>query len=186
MTINELYQKNRHLINDGDLILFNGTGIVANVIKYCDNAEFSHIGVVFKAHDALYIEDANSNGVQADRLSFRINSYKENASFIILRPLISNDKIKIALHNLLNRPDNKSIKYDYINGISELLNRKFKLNLNIKHNDDRDICSDFISTYAKELILCTDEFNSLLLVLPQDYLRYNNSFNVSILQLIDK
>jgi hypothetical protein len=160
------------MIKDGDLILFHGTGIIAKTIQFCDKSYYNHIGIVFDKCGALYIVDANENGVQADRLSLRINKYRNGGNFTIVKPLCDNSDIQIALSNLLKRSDAKTIKYDFWNGIKELLNRKFNFNLKVKTTESHDICSDFVSSYQLELGMLNDDFKKVRIAFPEDTIRY--------------
>lgn len=170
--ITEKYKRVRQYIKDGDIILFHGKGIVASIIQNCDSSYFNHVGVVFEKLGALYIVDANENGVQADRLSFRINKYSPKGDFTILKPTATSEEIQIALTKILKRSDGKTIKYDFWNGFKELMNRKFGWKLKVDLDESHDICSDYVSTYEVELKMVTDEFLKLRIAFPQDSMRY--------------
>lgn len=180
MTIQEKYKLNRPILKDGDVIFFSGIGIVARIIRWCDNSKYSHIGIIVEKHGALFIVDANASGVQADRLSWRIKKYDAGADFTVVRSLESQVKIDSEMYHLLRRSDEKWIKYDFKNGIKELCNRKFGTHFKIYLNDERDICSDFISQYQIYLEMVTDVFKDKTIVFPEDGLRYINNKNVSI------
>ncbi len=171
------YERIRRQIKDGDLILFHGTKIIAKTIQYCDNAYWNHIGVVVEKHGALFIVDANGNGVQADRLSYRISKYK-SGNFTIIQPLVD---IEVAMVNLLKRSDDKWLHYDFRNGIKELFNRKFGWNLEIKMRDEHCICSSNDEQYVKDLEIMTIEFSKLRIPFPQDYIRYLDLTKAKIL-----
>jgi hypothetical protein len=174
--IHQKYRRLRNLINDGDLILFHGTGIIARTIQAADSSYYNHIGIVFKKCGALYIVDANADGVQADRLSRRINKYKNGGDFTIVKPLRTSQEIETALVKLLTRSDEKTIKYDLFNGIKELINRRFNTNFEITKEDGRDICSDFVSQYQVDLNIVTEEFKGLRIAFPEDTIRHKNDF----------
>jgi len=171
-SINDKYKRVRQYIKDGDIVLFHGRGIVANIIQNCDHSYFNHVGIVFEKLGALYIVDANENGVQADRLSFRINKYSPKGDFTVLKPTATNEEIQIALTKILKRSDGKTIKYDFWNGFKELMNRKFGWSLKVDLDESHDICSDYVSTYQVELKMVTDDFLKLRIAFPQDSIRY--------------
>ena len=174
-TIQEKYNRIRPQIEGGDLILFRGTKLLAKLIQWCDDSYFNHIGVVVEQYGALFIVDANGDGVQADRLSQRINSYKKYADFTILKPLASEYRIEEAMHNLLKRSDNNTIKYDFNNGAKELFNRKFNPSFKINENSEkRAICSSNVFKYAISLDMVTSGFRTLRIAFPQDYIRCLN------------
>ncbi len=169
--INAKYQRLRPLISNGDVILFHGTKPLARLIQFCDKSYYNHVGVVVKIYDALYIVDANASGVQADRLSKRISSYKAG-DFTIIKPNATGIEIDTALAKLLKRSDAKWIKYDFLNGTKELANRAFGYKFEIKYSDDRDICSDFVSQYQKDLDMLNEYFEYVRIAFPQDTIRY--------------
>lgn len=171
-SINDKYKRVRQYIKDGDIVLFHGRGVVANIIQNCDHSYFNHVGIVFEKLGALYIVDANENGVQADRLSFRMNKYSPKGDFTILKPTATNEEIQIALTKILKRSDGKTIKYDFWNGFKELMNRKFGWSLKVDLDESHDICSDYVSTYQVELKMVTDDFLKLRIAFPQDSIRY--------------
>lgn len=177
ISIKEKYQLLRPSIKDGDLILFHGVGFVAKIIQHCDKAYWNHIGVVTERHGALFIVDSTGKGVQADRLSYRIEKYRD---FIILKPKVNRELIDMEMKRLLMRSDPETIRYDFNNGIKELFNRKFRPSFKIKPNEKQDICSDFVSRYAVNLDLVYSEFKSLRVPFPEDYLRHYNK-NVEII-----
>lgn len=80
----EKYDLFRKEIVHGSLALFHGNGVMARIIQNCDKSYWNHIGIVLEINGALFIIDSNGNGVQADRLSFRVSKYKKgNISFIV-------------------------------------------------------------------------------------------------------
>lgn len=188
MGILDKYKKIRPLIEDGDLVLFHGTGVIATIIKSSDKNEdgtwafHNHVGVVVESHGALFIVDSNADGVQADRLSKRIEKYKHGGDFTIIKPTVKRELIDLEMRRLLYKSDDKWIKYDFVNGIKELLNRRFGYKLKIKLNDSRDICSDFVSRYACNLDIVTQEFKDKSIVFPEDYIRYLNNDNANVVK----
>ena len=177
MTIQEKYQKLRPLISDGDLMLFRGNKLISKIIQTADSSYFNHVGIVIKVHDSFFIVDSNSNGVEADRLSERVSKYKRG-DLALLKPLSKRNFIDEQMSLLLTRSDRQDIEYDFINGAKELLNRRLKIKLKINNNNNRDICSDFVSSYAINLEMVNEDFKKLRVAFPQDYIRYAN--NVSI------
>ncbi len=171
MNIEEKYSLLRPQITHGCLILFHGTGFVAKVIQSCDNAYYNHIGVVIEVNGALFIVDANADGVQADRLSWRIRKYRKGGDFTVIKPKFDTTA---ELTKLLRKSDNSWIKYDYTNGIKELLNRRFSTKLKIKIKESHSICSHNVAEYALQTGLVTDQFLKLRIEYPQDFIRYMN------------
>jgi len=170
----EKYDLFRKEIVHGSLALFHGRGVMARVIQNCDKCYWNHIGIVLEINGALFIVDSNGNGVQADRLSYRISKYKGgDVGFII--PKIDKQIIDLSLNETLKRSDEKWIKYDFYNGGKELLNRKFNLNLKVNIDDYRDICSDYVGKHSvKTKMVYESEFNKLRVPFPEDYYRFRN------------
>lgn len=187
MTIQEKYDRDRHLLKNGDLILFSGTGPVAKIIRWCDRnkdgskAKHSHIGVIIEKHGALFIVDANASGVQADRLSYRVKGYHKEASFTVIRSNKPPTHLDYQMGLLLHKSDDKWIKYDFKNGIKELANRRFGWHLPIYLNDNKDICSDYVSRFAVDLMMVTKGFMDKKIVFPEDYMRYKDSLNCTFI-----
>ena len=148
MNINDKYNLLRPQIADGDLILFHGTRLISKIIQWCDSSYYNHIGVVTERHGALFIVDASSDGVQADRLSYRINGYKNGGDFTIIKSLKSREEINLQMKILLARSDGNTIKYDYNNGSKELFNRKFKNRFKINNYDNHNICTKYVCLYS--------------------------------------
>lgn len=174
-TIKEKYARLRPKMEDGDLILFHGTGLLARIIQWCDKSYYNHVGVVFRKLSAMYIVDSNESGVQADRLSMRIEKYK-NGDFSLVKPLRPDKEIQYELYQLLKRSDDKWIRYDFYNGAKELANRAFGWNLKITLDENRDICSDFVSDYMIKLGMLNEDFKKVRIAFPQDIIRYKTEF----------
>lgn len=173
-SIQDKYKRIRPSIKHGDLILFHGTGVMAKIIQNCDNSYYNHVGVVIEINEALFIVDSNADGVQADRLSWRIGKYSKGGDFCIIQSNADERSKYVYLKQLLKRSDENWIKYDYYNGAKELANRKFGLKLRIKEDEGRDICSDYVSRYAVGAKFVSEEFAYLKIAFPQDYIRYMN------------
>jgi hypothetical protein len=170
-TIKEKYLRLRESINDGDIILFSGNTIVSKIIRNCDrNATWSHCEIITKTkEERLLVQGANLNGVHPEYLSLRLKYHND---FIVLRPLASRESINEALKIAFSKVDS-DIKYDYFNGFKELVNRKYGTNLEIIKSN-KSICSFFAAPYAIKLNMVLDEFDTLRLPFPQDYIRYIN------------
>ena len=179
-TIKEKYARLRPLLLEGDIILFHGRSLLSRTIQFFDNCYYNHVGVIIESNGALGICDANGDGVQWDRLSWRIEKYSQYGDFTIIRSLSNNQEVKQQLKILLKKSDEGWIKYDYSNGVKEMLNRKFRLNLKIKLKYDKAICSTNDAKYAINLNITTEAFKSLRIQFPEDYIRYLNKSNTKI------
>ena len=173
--IKEKYDRLRSTICNGDIILFTGKSIASKIIMNCDNnADWSHIEIVTKtAQGRLQVQGANFNGVHPEYLSWRLNLHTD---FYIISPNKNIYDIEIALENAFSKVE-LDIKYDFINGGKELLNRKFNIHIPIKITD-KLVCSYFVRSYAIELGLVTKDFEKILLPFPQDFIRFMNIDNI--------
>ncbi len=89
----EKYKAVRNELNTGDIVVFNGSGVISSMIKWKDKTRWSHVGMVVKSVDwdiLLLFESTTlskikdvesrkeSQGVQLVPLSERIRSYPDN------------------------------------------------------------------------------------------------------------
>lgn len=181
MNIVEKYQLNRHLINHGDFILFSGTGIVASTIKEADNSKFSHIGLIIEVCGRFLIIDSNAKGNHPEWLSSRVESYNKDSDFCILRSLKNKSEIDKAMTDFMVQSDDERTRYDFKNGIKELLNRWFGFSFKIKINNKHHICSQSVRRTSESLQMMYKAFTDKEIVFPQDYIRYRNIINTKLL-----
>lgn len=181
MTITEKYKSTRHLIRNGDFILFSGTGIIANIIKASDNSKMSHIGIVVEIYGRLLIVDSNIKGNHPEWLSTRVESYTKHSDFCILRSTRSINEIDNAISEFMIQSDEERTRYDLINGIKELLNRKFGFNIKIKLIEGHNICSMSVRKTSNILKMMYKTFEDKIIVLPEDFLRYRDVTNTILL-----
>jgi hypothetical protein len=179
-SIMDKYAKIRHLVKQGDLILFHGHSAVSRIIQEADDdAYWNHIGVVGEIAKSLFIIDSNAFGVKPERLSSRIRKY-ENGDFMVIRSLQTRKEINLSLEELLKYSDINEVKYDFKNGIKSLLNRWLKTKFKIKEDKNYKICSMF--TYPHEvrtdIMFPVDTEKSL--VFPEDTIRFGKSYSVIV------
>lgn len=181
MDINEKYEKIRPLIKDGDFILFSGTGIVASIIREADDSKISHIGRVVELKGRFLIIDSNADGNHPEWLSTRIERYRDDSDFMIIRSTKSQEEIYKNVKDFIWRSDDERTMYDFKNGIKELINRKFgfkfKIKLDVKHN----ICSQSVRKDYEALEMGTTQFIELPIAFPEDYLRYRNRATTEVI-----
>lgn len=171
MSINEKYAQIRPEITDGCLFLMSKPKMLSKIIRWVDNSEFSHVGLVFTKAGRNFIIDSNANGVHPELLSVRVN---ECDNFCIIKPLCDAETIEDNLVNSFKRAET-GINYDFSNGIKESINRKFGTKFKITLRDMHDICSDWVEQTAINQKMVT---NLPLLPFPQDYLRYRSNFTI--------
>ncbi len=181
-TISEKYKRFRSQIKDGDWIVFSGTGMVASIIREADEDSFaSHIGRVVKIKNRLLIIDSNAKGNHPEWLSTRIEGYYDNSDFVIIRSNVEEDVLQSNIIDFINESDDARTKYDFRNGIKEMLNRAFGLKLKIKLRGKYNICSQSVRKSFEALNMGTLQFNLLSIAFPQDYIRFRNEFTTELL-----
>ena len=166
------YEEVRHLIGNGCLFLSAKKRPVSKIIRSVDKSEYSHIGslaiINIGGITRIIVVDSNAKGVKP---SFFSEVVKKSHKVLILKPNCEQWRIDSALNESLDRAE-RGIKYDYVNGLKELLNRGVGTNFKIKENDDRDICSDYTRQQKIKQLMVTDEYLKLAYPFPEDSLRY--------------
>lgn len=171
----EKYARLRSLIKQGDVILFHGHTALAKLIQEADSdAYWNHIGIVMEVAGVLFIVDSNAPGVHPERLSVRMKYYAKNGGdFAVKRSMKTEVEINKALFNVLNLLEEEGeVKYDFINGLKSMLNRRFNTNFKLKLNKNRVICSMFAYPYEIELDMVKSRSFYKSLFFPEDTIRY--------------
>ncbi len=173
--IQEKYAKARPQIKNGSLIAFRGDQVLAKLIQYFDDAYYNHIGIVFESEGHLMIIDSNRQGVKPDFLSERIRKYSD---FCVLPPQRSEEEINNALGKAFERGD-EGDKYDFLLLPRIAIVKKLNIDITGLGSQKRDICSEFVRFYTDSLnINC---YKNIPLITPQDFIRYRNNQEVSLL-----
>lgn len=172
------YIRVRPDLKHGDTMLVHGEKFVSKIIQECDKgAYWTHFLIVVEVSGVFFCVDSNAPGVKPERLSVRIKSYneEEGTDFVIRRSYKSKEEIDTAFFNVMQRVETAGvIKYDFINGIKSLLNRRFSFcNFKIKINDTHDICSMFGYPYERELQMIKTVPMKRSLVFPSDFEKYS-------------
>ncbi len=172
-----MYVRLRPKIKHGDTMLIHGEKAIAKIIQEFDNeAYWNHFLIIMEISGVLFCVDSNAPGVHPARLSERIKEYaeKEGADFMIRRSYKSEEEIDAAFYNIMQRVENAGeIKYDFINGIKSMFNRRFNFcNFKIKADDKHDICSMFGYPYERDLQMIKTVPMKRSLVFPSDFELY--------------
>ena len=176
-TIKERYERIRPEVTDGCLFLMSKDKFVSKAIRWFDKSEFSHIGIIFEKYGRLFILDSNMAGVHPELLSARVNLAD---NFIFIKPMLSKTLTTQAMEAVFKRSE-LNIEYDFINGAKELSNRKFGSSFKIISSEKNDICSKLTRQPAITQSMVTKNFELIPQPLPQDYLRYRNIYNTTLL-----
>ena len=164
----------RKQIKDGDIFLYNGSGVMSSAIHYFDNDYYNHTGIAFWLKDRLFTVEMWSNGIQIIPLSRRVKSYN---NFCFLRPMVNEQKIKDGIYDMISKVE-RDIKYNYALLPRIALYKKTGIDLVGMDNRKRDICSELVQQYTN--VLGLDCYKDAKLITPQDFLRLINTTNVSI------
>ena len=175
MDIIKKYNEARPFISNGDLVLFHGKSLLSRTIQKLDNCYYNHIGVVIESNNRLFIIDSNEGGVEPDFLSDRIKEYKD---FCIITPLEwAPQQIENALGQVIDKSETH-IKYDFFLLVKIAMYRKFGWKIK-RHNENRDICSEFARRYLRYLepeTTCFEQPNlPYIFITPFDFLLYKDS-----------
>lgn len=174
------YQKVRHLIWDGDIIVCKSDKLVAKTIQWFDNADYHHSGVIFKSYGRLFVMDAHPDGgVHPGYLSHRIID-KEWTDFTILRPKVKREVQEEALERSFEKA-NRFIPYNW-RGVFKIAWWVFTGVYKAAHENGKQICSHFTQEYV---VNCGIESHDPLNVkrpffTPQDHLRNKDKFKVVV------
>lgn len=183
------YDQNRDRILTGDIILFrNSTKMMwlSKSIQHFDKAYYNHIGLVFAfgtgVNKRLFILDSNAPGVQPDFLSDRMDMYED---FCVLRPRPQWRDIGL-LESAVSRTIQRAqthIKYDFMLILEVATERSLGRNVMNIGQGNRDICSEFIYRYVKELYTIAYDYtkNTWGWISPQDFLRFRDQKEFDLL-----
>lgn len=165
----EKYNKLRDEIKNGDMLLYRGSSFLAKGIQYFDKAYYNHIGVVWRPEnmDRVLTLDMWSNGLNCLPVSRRMDGYKD---FCILRPKVSDDKIKASISIAMEKWDGADIKYDNQLILRVAMIKKTGIDITGLGKKDKFICSEFIQYYCDLLGLKT--YSNLNLITPEDFRRF--------------
>ena len=179
--ITDKYSRLRSSINNGDILLIRGNSFLAKSIQFGDdNAYFNHALVVFKIGDRLLCIQAMAQGVIPAFLSTEILA---NADFTILRPQVSQDIIDNAVNSVFDKAES-GIKYNKLLLVKILAQRKLGININMKYDDLKTICSVFAGiTYGGYVGLSC--YKAIFVkqgyfLTPQDIIRYLDPSQIKV------
>jgi len=153
----------------GDIVLFGGAkGIVSNLIKFFDNATYTHVGLVYYLENNPWCLDMWFNGSELVPLSKRIKIYSK---IKILRPEIEKEEIDFYLKTIL---DDLSIlgHYPYDYGLLPriAISKKLKIDFINWGRAASWTCSEFVQMkYTNKF---TDLYRGISLITPEDFNRY--------------
>ena len=167
----------RDKIQDGDIFLWSGNGIMARSIMYFDDAQYNHISVVKWIGKRVFNIDMWYHGIEINPLSRRmLYDYKR---FCCIRPLgVEKELINNAIENILEKVEALR-RYDYWLLPRIALLKKTGIDLTRFGRGDRYICSELIQTYTNDLRI--ESYERLKLITPQDFLRFADVTSVEIL-----
>lgn len=173
----EKYLKNRHQIQQGDIILFRGNAFISRAIRWLDKAPYNHAGIVFEAHGRKFVMESTGHGVNPRFLSVVMKKEKYT-DFCIIRPKSwTNAQISAALEAVFDTAQ-EVIEYDHKLILQIAIKRL--TNRNVRMDSQRlDICSEFARRYARLLAdPIADNFETPRMpndfITPWDFVLYAN------------
>lgn len=176
--IPQKYIDHRSEFQNGDLVLYRGSSLLARAIQYFDSAYYNHVGVVVKSEqfDRLLTLDMWTEGLACVPLSRRMAGYKD---FCILRPQVDPVIVDSAIKKIMQSWDGRDIKYDMLLLLRIAMIKKTGIDITGLSNKERYICSEFAQYYTHSLGL--ENYDQIDLITPQDFLRYKNDSCVTLL-----
>jgi len=186
ITIAEKYKNVRSDINNGDIILFRGTHLLARIIHWGDamkdeggnwhNAYYNHCALVFKKGERLLTIDSVAKGVQPHFLSELMRDYVD---FCIIRPTVfSGSQFDDAVNKAIDRAEQK-IKYDFWMLPKIGLYRRFGWDNKDLGSADRDTCSEFTGGRYAANSLGITSYKEIIekqgFITGEDHIRYINN-----------
>lgn len=178
--IQERYNTIRDSIKDGDIFLFRGTSFLAHLIRFFDDAYFTHAGIAYWQYGRVMIIDSNAKGVRPDFISERIEEYID---FSILRMNTTPDKIREGMIKAFEKAD-AGIQYDFILLLKIAIYRKTGINIAQFGRNSCDICSEWarrvsvlcgIKCYSQDVKQLQD------FITPEDFIRHRDYNEIDII-----
>jgi hypothetical protein len=80
MNMNISYIKARDKIQDGDVLLYKGKGILSYIIKKVTKSQYSHSGITGRWNDRLMVLEVTRIGVRVITLSRNVSRYHGDCS----------------------------------------------------------------------------------------------------------
>jgi len=190
--IREKYKEYRSKAQDGDIILWSGTHLLARIIKACDDhyindegqdisdpAYYTHTSIMYWGKGKrLHNIDSWAKGITVVPASHRLKLYKD---FCVLRPLMDHvlsrsTQIDHGLNWALEQWD-AGVKYDYLTLPRIAIVKKTGIDLTGLGKRSKHICSEFTRQYSLKLGI--EDYHRREHFTPQDHIRFNEgSFTV--------
>lgn len=170
------YYNIRKDLQDGDMILYRGSGLLAKSIQYFDSAFYNHIGVVKKIGSRLFTVDMWTHGIEFIPLSRRMDGYKD---FCVARIKgKSSSDFSLAIDILIEKIE-RDTNYDYFLLPRIALYKKTGIDLVGMGKRNRFICSELAQSFTNSLsVKC---YGDIELITPQDFLRKHDENEIEIM-----
>lgn len=162
---------------NGDVILYRGKGLTSSLIRYFDNANFTHVGLIWcpeKVNHKLTL-DMWTAGLTCLPLKRRVSIYDE---FCIIRPNRPQEDINYAIDSFLDNWDGTDVKYDYMILLKIAIYKKLKLNVSMGRGN-KFICSELIQSYFE--LLEIDSYSNNRQITPEDFVQHADKNNCEII-----
>lgn len=162
------YQKIRHEIKDGDVLLYEGHGLYAWAIKKVTHSRFSHSGITVWWNERLMVMEAAWRGVMVSPLSINLKHYNGRAYWYTCRKNISPAKRK---RMIIFAQEELGKEYAFLKaawlGIKILFNRTNERRDKLRRGH-KLFCSYYVSQIYNSIGLDLKQKTSDALTTPED------------------
>jgi hypothetical protein len=158
------------IIKQGDIILFGGSdGLMGKLIRYFDNATYTHIGIIVLIENIPFVLDMWSRGIELVPLTKRLKIYSK---YLVLRPTTFLNDNDLFVKNILKEwENNRKIGYDYFLLLRIAIAKKLKIDIIAWRKKNKWICSELVQEYCGYF---TNTYENIHLITPQDFVRYKD------------
>jgi len=134
--------------NNGDLLFLCGTTYTENALKYLGDCIFSHIGILVKEGDDVYIWDCDigqghRDGVRVMRLEEKLNRFK-GEKIGCIKKLLGGTLPKNKINNVLE----KTLNITFYNGVWKWLMADV---IRPREKEKEMFCSEFVAHSLQSL-----------------------------------
>jgi uncharacterized protein YycO len=85
------YASNRKLIKNGDILLYEGSGIISRMIRAVTHSQYSHAGIIAWWNKRLMVLEAVGKGVRTTPLSTNLEHYPGNIVWFSARQALADE-----------------------------------------------------------------------------------------------
>lgn len=167
------YENIKHLIQNGDIIIYKAKGFTSRMIRMFGKTDFDHSAII-------QIKGKKIENIELDTAGFSITPLKDEIKdtqfFVILRPKnISDKKITNAIKQTIYQFKNKKFSYKKILKIA-LTELRLKKYQDLNNDTPTAICTELVNYYLG--LIGIKDFNEMQYILPEDFLESKKLVNI--------